>query len=214
MADKSFWKDKKDAKWFANLWYYYKKVFLAGLLVTILLVYGVVSCIRTIDYDLEMYYMGQNHLTSDVFDKTKDCFSKIADDVDGKDGTQVICHDFSAPDDSQASSEIDFAMQSKVQIEIAEGEGYVYIMSEKWLDYCVKCELLEDISEYTGEGKAVYAVEITDNKLMNSLGFDSDEKLFVGIRILNNNRVGKEKYEKKHNNALKVIEYICKENNF
>ena len=214
MAEKSFWGEKKDKKWFANLWYYYKKVFLAAAVVIAFVVYGCVSCLKTVDYDLEMYYFGNTRLMTKVFDNTAKYFENVVDDVDGKNGTQVYCLDLTSVDSADAATEMDYAMQSKIQIEIAEGEGYLYIMTQKWADYCKESELLEDISKYTGDSTAVYAVDITDNPIMKSLGFETGEKLYAGVRVLNSNRVGKEKYEKKHSNAIKAMQHICGKNNF
>lgn len=213
MADKSFLKEKKDAKWFANFWYYYKNAFLVGLIVVALALYGCVSCARTVDYDFEMYYFGFTTLSDEVFDKAEKYFSEYANDVDGKDGVNVSCVNLRSVDDENISGEIDYAMNSKIQIEIAEGEGYFYLMPESWAKYCVENELMEDISYLTGDENAVYVVDVTENPILNSLGFKTDEKLYAGVRMLNNNRVGKDKYENKHNNALKIIKYLISKNN-
>lgn len=213
MAEKSFWSDKKDLKWLSNFWFYYKKVVFAGIAVLLFVIYGCVSCARTIDYDLEMYYFGSKQLSSDVFDNTAAEFRELADDADGKAGVNAICLNLAIVDESEATSEVDLVMNSKVHIEIAEGDGYLYIMNDDIYGYCMEAELLEDISKYTGDKSAVYCVEITNNNIMKSLGYTTGEKLYMGVRVLNNNRIGKEIYEKKHNNAMKVIEYICKNRN-
>ncbi len=209
MAEKSFWSDKKDIKWFANLWYYYKKVFFISIAVILIIVYGVISCARTVDYDLLMYYFGSTHLNSETFDDAARYFEGVLEDADGKGGVNVLCNNLTSVEAPEAATEIDMVMQSKIHIEIAEGDGYLYIMTKKWLDYCTESDLLEDVSEYIGADEAVYAIEITDNKLMDEFGFSgSEEALYVGVRALNNNRIGKTLHEKKQANAFLALKTI------
>lgn len=209
MAEKSFWSEKKDIKWFANLWYYYKKVFFVSIAVILIIVYGVISCARTVDYDLQMYYFGSTHLNSAVFDDTEKYFEGVLNDVDLKHGVNVLCSNLAAVEAPEAATEIDMVMQSKIHIEIAEGDGYLYIMTKNWLDYCLESELLEDVSGYIGADEAVYAVEITDNALMGELGFSaSEDALYVAVRALNNNRIGKSSHEQKQANAFLALQTI------
>ena len=208
MADKSFWSEKKDKTWLKNFWFYYGKMVIIGAIVAGLLIYGVVSCARTVDNDLLVYYMGSEHLDTEVYESTGKAFVELIDDADGKHGENALCIDMVISDNNEQATEMDMMMNTKVQIEMAEGDGYLYIMSQKMYDYCMQMEILEDISKYTGDETVTYGIQINDNKLMQSLGYETEQPLYMGVRVQNKNRVGKEIFEIKYNNAVKVIQYV------
>lgn len=208
MAEKSFWGNKKDKEWFFNFFYYYGKYIIVALVLIAIIICAAVSCNRKTVYDCEIYYMSDTHFESKVFDNVEKALEDVVDDADGKQGVQVAFSDFTVVPDSGATSDIDLYMTAKVQAEIAEGDGYLYVMNEEWKDFCESSGLMEDISKYTGEESPFYSFEITDNKFLNELGVKDDQKLYVGIRMLNNNRLDDKIEINKHNNAIKVLKYI------
>ena len=208
MADKSFWSEKKDKTWLKNFWFYYGKMVIISACVLAIVICGVVSCARTIDHDLLVYYMGSEHLAPEVYENTGKAFVELIDDADGKHGKNAMCLDMVISDSSEQPTEMDMVMHTKVQIEMAEGDGYLYIMSQKMYDYCMQMEVLEDISKYTGDETSTYGIQINDNKLMQSLGYTTEQPLYMGVRVQNQNRIGKEIFETKYNNAVKVIQYV------
>ena len=74
--------------------------------------------------------------------------------------------------------------------------------------FCYESELLEDISQYTGDDEPVYCFEVTDNKFLNDLGVKDNGKLYIALRSLNYDRLEDQDEINKHNNAKKVIKYI------
>lgn len=208
MAEKSFWSDKKDKEWFSNFFFYYGKYIIAVIILIIIIVWAAVSCVQKTEYDLEIYYMSDQHLESKVFDNLENELKKVSNDADGKQGVQVCFHDFTVVPEKAATSDVDLYMESKVHAEVASGHGYLYIMNEEWKDYCVNNEVMEDISSITGDQEPVYCFEVTDNKILNDLGIKNDGKLYVGVRMLNNDRQNNKVEIKRHNNALKSLQYI------
>ncbi len=208
MADKSFLSEKKDKEWFSNFFFYYGKYVIAGTLLLLFLIYGLVTCINRTEYDLEMYYFAGKSLELSAFDNVEKNLSDVVDDIDGKQGVNVAFSDYSIDYDDITAAEMNTSLYMKIQAELSYGDGYLYIMNDKWLKFCSDAELLQDISQYTGDDSPCYYVEVTDNKLLNDLGVKCSEKLYAGVRILDNDRKNKELYINRHKNALKVIKYI------
>lgn len=208
MADKSFWGDKKDKVWLQNFWYYYKKVVIWGLIVLVCVVYGLVECARKVDYDMMAYYLGSGGLPEGTLANASAAFTELVDDADGKDGVNVRIMDLGFPPNSQ-DIEKQKTMASRIQAELISGKGYLYIMNRDLYVYCKGYEMLEDISEYTGDDEPVYAIDIKNNEYFKDFGFVTGEELYLGLRKIDTKREGKEIYKIKHNNAEKVIEYVC-----
>ena len=208
MAEKSFWGEKKDLEWFSNFFYYYGKFILVFVLLAIIVVIGCISCMNKMEYDCELYYMSDKHFMSKVFDNVENALSDVIDDVDGKHGNVVAFHDYTSVAKEDVSNDVDLYISSKVHMDIATGRGYLYIMNENWYNFCQKGELLEDISEFTGDEQPVYCFEVTDNKFLNDLGVVDNGKLYIGLRGLNYDRLDDEDEIKRHNNAKKVLKYI------
>lgn len=208
MADKSFWREKKDKNWISNFFFYYSKHLIFFCLLTALIVYGCFSCSKKIDYDLEIYYMGEQYLSLEAFDNVEKEFANVIDDLDGKDGITVSFNDYTIVSGNDDTAERDMVMVLKINSEVAEGEGYLYFMNDDWLKFCMDNEVLEDISKYTGDSEPCYFMEINDNTLLNNLGVITDGNLYVGVRILNDNRKDNEIQINKYNNAIKALKYI------
>ena len=212
MAEKSFWGNKKDKEWFANFFHYYGMYIAVLLFFVVLALWGIDSCNKKIDYDCEIYYMADKHFESKVYDNVENVFKDIVDDADGRKGVHVSFSDFTVVPENAATSDIDLYMTAKIHAEIAEGHGYLYVMNDQWKEYCENSELMEDISVYTGEEGPVYSYEITDNEFMNKLGVVGVGKLYVGVRMLNNNRKDNQVEITRHNNAINVLKYIIENN--
>lgn len=208
MAEKSFWGEKKDLEWVSNFFFYYGKFIIVFLVLVVVVVVGCISCINKVEYDCELYYMSDKHFMSTVFDNVENALTDVIDDIDGKHGPVVAFQDYTVVSKEDASTDIDLAITSKIHMEIATGSGCVYIMNEDWYKFCYESELLEDISQYTGDDEPVYCFEVTDNKFLNDLGVKDNGKLYIALRSLNYDRLEDQDEINKHNNAKKVIKYI------
>ncbi len=206
MAEKSFWKEKKDAEWISNFFFYYKKHLIAFIFILFIFLYGCVSCMNKINYDLEIYYVSDKYIDTEAFGKAEKQFAEVVDDVDGKDGKAVLFNDFAISEDSDY--QMITAMNMKIQVEFAEGNGYLYFANDYWADFCSKSEFMEDISKYTGDDSPCYFVDVSDNKMLNELGIKHDGKIYVGVRILSDKHTNDEERIKKHDNAIAVLKYI------
>ena len=210
MAEKSFWSYKKDKEWFMNFLFYYGKYLIVLIVIAAIIVTCCISCAKRVVYDFEMFYLSDKHFDSRVFDNVENALVDVVDDVDGKNGTVVSFNDYTAVPEDAVVSDIDMVMTSKIHVEVAEGHGYLYIMNEDWVKFCVDGELLEDISKYTGDESPCYYTEITDNKFLNDLGVKNNGRLFAGIRVINYDRMSDDAEIKRHDNAFKALEFILK----
>lgn len=208
MAEKSFWGEKKDLEWVSNFFFYYGKFIIGFLVLVVVVVVGCISCINKVEYDCELYYMSDKHFMSTVFDNVENALTDVIDDIDGKHGPVVAFQDYTVVSKEDASTDIDLVITSKIHMEIVAGSGYVYIMNEDWYKFCYESELLEDISQYTGDDEPVYCFEVTDNKFLNDLDVKDNGKLYIALRSLNYDRLEDQDEINKHNNAKKVIKYI------
>lgn len=212
MAEKSFWGEKKDREWFSNFLFYYGKFIIVFIILAIIVVCSCISCANKVEYDCELYYMSDKHFSSDVFDNVENALVDVVDDIDGKDGTVVAFHDYTAVTKNAVSNDVDMVMTSKIHVEIAGGHGYLYVMNEEWYNFCYDGELLDDISQYTGDSEPTYCFEVTDNKFLNDLGVKDNGRLYVALRGLNYSDLDNEEEINRHNNAIKVLKYIIENN--
>ena len=208
MAEKSFWGEKKNLEWFSKFIYYYGKFIIVFIVLAVIVTIGCISCVRKVEYDCEIYYLSDTHFMSEVYDNVENALTDVIDDVDGKDGKIVAFHDYTAVSKDAVSNDIDLVMTSKIHMEVANGNGYLYVMNEEWYNFCNENELLEDISEFTGDTEPVYCFELTENQFLNNLGVENNGKLYVGLRCMNYDDLEDEKHINKYNNAKKVIKYI------
>jgi len=212
MAEKSFWGNKKDKEWFANFFHYYGIYIIVLIFFALVAWWGIDSCNKKINYDCEIYYMADKHFESNVYDNVENALKDVVDDADGKQGVQIVFNDYTVVPEDAITSDIDLYITSKIHAEIAEGHGYLYVMNDQWNEYCKNSGLMEDISMYTGEEGPVYSHEVTDNTFLNSLGVKGNGKLYIGIRMLNNDRKDDKVEITRHNNAVKVLKYIIENN--
>lgn len=212
MAEKSFWSNKKDKEWFSNFLFYYGKYIIVVIVFIAIIIWATVSCVQKTEYDCEIYYMADTHFESKIYDNVENELKKVLDDADGKQGVQVCFNDFTVVPEDAITSDIDLYMTSKVHAEIAAGHGYLYVMNDQWKEYCENSGLMEDISKYTGDSSPVYSFEITDNTFLNELGVKDNGRLYIGVRMLNNDRLDEKLEINRHNNAIKALKYIIENN--
>ncbi len=210
MAEQNFWNEKKDLNWFKNFWFYYKLKIFFGALLLAFIAWGIVSCTNLIDYDLVGYYIGEDPITDQFEAKTKAEFTKLIDDINENGKVDFDFQNLTAGDVDKITSESDYSMQTAIQFEMLEGEGYLYLLDKVFYKYCIKMELLEDISKITGNTSPDYAIQIDNNSIIKSLGYENNKKLYMAVRILNTKQRSENEESKKQENALKVLEYFYK----
>ena len=208
MSEKSFWKEKKDKNWLKNFWFYYKyRIILGAMLITFFTVW-IVSCVRSINYDLIGYYIGEDPVGKDFRINAANKFKELIDDVNDDGEINFDLQNLTSGDVDNITSESDYAMQTAIQFEMIEGEGYLYLLDEVFYKHCLKTELLKDISDITGDSSAVYAISVENNPLIKEIGYSSDKNLYMCVRVINTKQRSEDEQIKFQNNALKIIKYF------
>ena len=208
MAEKSFIHDKKNLKWFANLWYHYKTAILLGTFALIIVICTVSSVLKTVDYDLEIAWLTVENKSESVCDNLAEELKDTAEDADGKGGVTVFCHNYFYDVNTDVKTEVEIASATEIQLELTGGDSYLFIMDEFWLKSAKTYQVLDDISALTGNDDDIYAVDITDTKLIKSSGYSGDKRIYAGVRKLDPKRAKKEIYNIKHKNAENALKYI------
>lgn len=208
MSEKSFIHDKKDLKWFSNLWYHYKLPIILGAFALFVIIGTVSSVLNAVDYDLEIAWFTSGYKSDSVSDYAAKSLEDKVKDADGKDGVVTYCHNYYYDVDSEVKTEIEIASATKIQLELTTGEAYLYIFDEFWLESAKEYQVLDDISSLTGDSEEVYAVDITDTDFIKSSGLNSEKKMYAGIRKLDSKREKDEVYNIKHQNAKDALKYI------
>lgn len=198
-------------KWFENYWYYYKIHTIAGIFILILLVYSIVECANKVNPDATVSYIGAlyfgEEFSADFEQKLSDCI----DDIDGDGIKKIIFNSLTLSDD--VKSELDIAMQQKVQLEIAVGETYLYFMDKKYFDIYNEQGIFLDISEHVGEeGEPVYGIKAGKSPILHDLGIKEDTDVYVALRVMTAGDEKKAYKAASHANAVKIIKELYKTN--
>lgn len=208
MAEKSFIHDKKDLKWFENLWYHYKVAILIGVFALFLIICTVTSILKNVNYDLEIAWFTVDNKSESFCDYVAEDLKATVKDADGRHGVTTFCHNYYYDVNSKVKTEIEIASATKIQLELTQGESYLLIMDEFWLESAKAYQVLDDISDITGNEDDIYAVDITDTKIIKSSGYTGDKRIYASVRILDSKREKKDIYNIKHKNAEDALKYI------
>lgn len=173
-----------------------KKVFSGGTL-TLIFVAAVVigvavavhSCVAREKPDLTLTYVGENYFDSDLFYSSANLLSDGLDDVnaDGKKTADLVTISFGANlTQGQEQNNI-----SRLTMSIGAGESRVYLMDKAYCLRYADSEFLADVSPFAGDREVlvndagkVYAVSVEGNTLLESLGLDDTENVYLTLRAV------------------------------
>ena len=207
MADKSFWSDKKDKEWLKNFWYYYRFRIICGIVILAFSLFGIRQCVTRITPDLSITVAMGSPVSDDVSENMKKAFSEIIDDVDGEYGKVISISVLDLPSGNN-TSEFEASSLQQLLLEMTAGESYLYIMDRERFVASRDSGTFEDISDITGDEEPTFYIDVTDNGLLKSLGFQPETAVCAGIRSIPGARKDIEYEEKKHDNARKVLREI------
>lgn len=193
-------------KWFENYWFYYKTHTIAGVFALLIIIYSVVECANNVKPDATVTYVGSSYFAEEYIAAFEQELSGYIDDIDGDGNKNAMFTPLTVPE--EVKSEQDIAMQQKIQIELAVGETYLYILDKKYFDLYNEQDLFLDISGYAGMPSPVYGIKAGESPVLRSLGISKDDEMYVAVRILT---MGDEKKEKKvaaQENAIKILQYL------
>lgn len=207
-------------KMFTKEWWpyfrdYYKVHVIVCLAAAFFIGITIYQMLTTVKFDCNVIYVGQGEASD-----PNTLFGDSIADVTG-DGAVNVAVDCYYLSDNGQYDEYSIAMQQKFMLELAEGDAYLYILSQErynaLIDSDVENTVFLPCSEWltaevdesrlvTSGGKA-YGVRIDDCEKLKAQGFDTSGKIAV-IKSLYERNADDELQKGYFDNAKKAAEYL------
>ncbi len=214
--EKKFYNEYKvtQLKFWQNFWEYYKVHVLFAILVIAMVVIGVKSCTGRVENDLSITYFGENAMLTPA--KFEIYLDEWSEDVDG-DG-QATVHITNSPFGAGETGETVTAFLSRIDASLIAGDPFILMTDETYIDRFVNMGALQPLGEImkgidipeeyvkrdanTGE---IVAIDLTDLPIGDIVGITSGTKIYMGMKVLPNNKKNNEDYMALHNQVTKII---------
>jgi len=174
-------KPKKFTKeWWEYFWDYYKIHTIATIFVIIIVLSTVSECVNRVHYDMQVDFISELGLSEDAQTKLQELMSEKTEDITGNEKQETFLYflNMSYTSDPQMEQ----AMQTKLMVETACSEAYVFILSPKYVDYFNGSKIFMNSNEWTDkESINGEVVSLKDSSVLKELGIDT-ENLYIGIR--------------------------------
>ncbi|MCK9478104.1 MAG: hypothetical protein M0R40_01200 [Firmicutes bacterium] len=197
-----------DKQWFENYWYYYKKHTFVGIFILFIISYTAVECSKNVDPDVSVLYIGSTYFDNEFADKLEQRLSDCIEDINNDGVIKVQFSPIFISDEMK--SEQDFAMQQKMQLEVAVGDSYLYLLDKKYYESYAKQDLFVDISPYIDANEPTYGLDAYDSPILQELGIKNDSQIYVAIRVLTQGDEKKQKKTANQVNAINIIKELYK----
>lgn len=211
-------------KWWEYFWDYYKIHTIAAVVAVVAIASTISQCANKVNYDLSLVTAGLPLLSEERDMALCAEIAEFADDVDGKDGTNVFITQIPMGVEGQ-DPEYETTLMQSFMIELGFGEGYIYFFSEECADSYLNRDDVADsfmpVSDWgvTGidaEGKRIllymgepFALSMEGNALLEEAGVDTSD-CYMMMRYPRYNEKDDEQALKKFENAKKAAQAILK----
>ncbi len=173
------------------------KVFFSGrrlyIILAVAALLGVIvavrSCTSRVKPDLIISYIGENYFSSEAFYDNVSVLEEVIDDING-DGKKYI--EISViPFTSNVTAAQQQSNLAKNTMSVGQGKSRVYIIDKAYAQNIYKNQdVLADLSDFVSEGDdvltdengVVYAISVEGNKLLEKLGLDDSEDVYIALR--------------------------------
>ncbi len=185
------------AKWWSNLWYYYKWHAVGVVVLIALLIAFLTQCVFRSETDYTLTYIGGlGGLGQIEAYQLEDGFKEIVDDID-ENGEKKVKVNIIYLDDNVQSEEMGM-MYQMADIEMAAGDTVAYLFSGKYLERYSKYGYV-DLTEYVNEfgidesllkrydDGSVYAICMSGNPIFTNLENADEDDLYLAVRPLRPN---------------------------
>ena len=192
------------AEWWDYIWMYYKWHILGTVFAIFMVVTTITQCANRTEYDLKLTVVTENEVVFTQTDIMTEYAQKIIDDVTGNGINEVLVTPINVG--SQADAEYQSAQMTKLTVEMAMPESYVFIMNRHIADFAIENEILEDTANWAGDTESDgYVISLKGNERIREFGLNPDgEELFIGVVSVFGDRQGKELEEKRQENGIKL----------
>lgn len=205
------------AKWWGNLWYYYKWYAIIGVILVAMLVVFLTQCVFGGEADYTLTYIGGTTEFGPIEGyQIEDKFKEIVDDIDGNGEVKVRSNIILLDGDSAGGDA--GMMYQMADIEMAAGDTVTYLFSEKYVDRYSKYGYV-DLSEYVNEfgidesflkrydDGRVYAVCMSGNPIFTELESAEADSLYLAVRPMRDNDTS-EWQKKNYEQGIRMARYI------
>ncbi len=212
-------------KWWEYFWDYYKIHTIAAVVAVVAIGSTISQCANKIDYDLSLVTAGLPLLSQekDVALCTK--MAEFADDVDGKDGTNVFITQIPIGVEG-LDPEYEATLMQSFLIELGFGEGYIYLFSKECADsYLNRDDVADSFMPVTDWGVSgldmedkdrfmlymgePFALSMEGNALLEEAGIDTSD-CYMMIRYPRYNEKDDELALKRFENTKKAAQAVLR----
>lgn len=195
-------------KWWENYFYYYKIHTIAGIFILLTAGYLIYSDVTATKYDLQIDYISELGMSSQQTEQVEILAEGSIDDVTGNE----VCDAFVMMLDLAPTQDIQYsqAMQVKYMTEVGYSEGFVFIMSRKYMEELTGSGVFEDAAVWAGADNSGECVSLAGCSKLEEIGMPTDE-LFVAVRKLREKEIDNEKKIAEHENGLKFAKFLIDE---
>ncbi|MGN1098509.1 MAG: hypothetical protein ACI4SS_06410, partial [Clostridia bacterium] len=193
-------------------------LYLAAVIAVLLGVIAAVhSCSSRIEPDLTISYIGENYFDSEKFYREIPALEETIEDIngDGQKKIEIVYISFS----SNLTASQEQSNLSKLTMAMGQGESRVYLMDKTYCQRYAESEILADLSDYVPDGAEVltdsngqvYAISVEGNPIVENLGLDDTEGVYIALRAItemdyvNYKNPGPEEMDKTARSIIKQI---------
>ena len=169
-----------------------------------MIVTTITQCANRTEYDLKLTVVTENEVVFTQTDIMTEYAQRVIDDVTGNGINEVLITPINVS--SQVGAEYQSAQMTKLTVEMAMPESYVFIMNRHIADMAIENEILEDTANWAGDSESDgYVISLKGNERLREFGLNPDgEELFIGVVSVFGDRQGKELEEKRQENGIKL----------
>lgn len=186
------------------------KVALAVIVIIGILI-AVKSCVDKKNPDITFAYIGDGFVNREAFEENVKSLDELVEDIDSDGEKNVDLMEISFNEELGAADRQN-AMQ-KMANALGQGAARVYFIEEKYVINNAEAGVFADISDlgegYKNSDGETVAISIKDNKKVSLLGIDTDEDIYLAVRIVSEiDELTDKHIDEKHESAMNIARYI------
>ena len=215
--------------WWEYFWDYYKWHTIGGAVTLAVILITCVQCATRPHYDVTVTYAGDMIFMEQTIARLSEELAGHISDTDDNGKTLAYFQALTLAKDgtSQAGTEYNSAMSTKLILEFQTGDTYLFLFDRQELDRLLNRNSDEklfvplsewvssDISELkTAKQEGVdYAVDITGNKFFHSdMGLNMGDSLYIAVRRMRSKDENDEHQRRMYEQSIALANYILENN--
>lgn len=187
-------------EWWEYFWDYYKIHTFVTIFAIIIIVSTLVECANKVHYDMQLDFISEYGLTEESKSKIEELMENETEDVTGNEKKEAFLNLLNMSD--MSDPQMVQAMQTKLMVEAACSEAYIFILSPKYVEYFKGSGMFLNTAQWTDkESSNNEVVSLKDCEKLKQLGVDT-ENLYIGIRNIREDEKKDENASKKQKNEI------------